>query len=113
MTLAWRSLAAVNDDYTVFVHVPDGAGQIAAQADVVYPTSFWMPGEYVTDTYSFQLPPGQYSLATGLYNLETGERLPLSNGQGDRLQFTPLTFHNVSTFPAWCFRSRRLQSTLC
>jgi hypothetical protein len=83
-SLVWRAGAASPEvDYTVFVHVQDAAGQIVAQADHAprqgsYPTSMWMPGEYVVDDYEFSLAPGEYTVEVGLYEAETGERLMAS-----------------------------------
>lgn len=81
LTLYWQSLAPVLDaDYTVFVHVLDAAGRIVAQADSqprggASPTSLWQENEVIADPYTFDLPPGEYALAVGLYDAETGERL--------------------------------------
>jgi hypothetical protein len=85
LKLVWNSLQAVDQDYTVFVHVLDSTGAIVAQRDQTpqggqYPTSLWLPGEYVTDPYRFELPPGQYSLEVGLYSQTTGARLSAENG---------------------------------
>lgn len=89
LTLYWQSLTPVLDaDYTVFVHVLDAAGQITAQADLQpragdSPTSLWQQNEVVADTYTFDLLPGEYTLAVGLYDAETGERL--RTGATDRV----------------------------
>jgi hypothetical protein len=87
LTLTWQSLAATDSDYTVFVHILDANGQIVAQADQqprngAYPTSLWTPGEFVVDTYSFNLPAGTYSAEIGLYASETGERLAVAGATG-------------------------------
>ena len=87
LRLVWKALAPMAADYTVFVHVLDQSGQIAAQADAqprggTYPTSMWEPGEYVVDDYSFDLPPGEYNLHVGMYLAETGARLPV-DGAGE------------------------------
>ena len=41
-----------------------------------------LTGEYITDAYEVKLaadaPPGEYQLVIGLYNPETGERLPVN-----------------------------------
>jgi hypothetical protein len=62
-----------------------------------YPTSRWLAGEVVTDTYAIALPgdtpPGEYPIEVGLYRAETGARLPVAiNGQaaGDAARLTPL-----------------------
>jgi hypothetical protein len=95
ITLYWKSLAPVAEDYTVFVHLlnPDGtpaAGDDSQPRGGLYPTSFWSPGEVVADErqWSLSLAPGEYTLEVGLYLLETGERLAVSGAHaelGDRV----------------------------
>jgi hypothetical protein len=81
LQLVWKSLGITDQDYSVFVHVLDAAsGQMVAQADAeprggTYPTSMWQPGEYITDDYHFDLPPGRYVAEVGLYLPENGFRL--------------------------------------
>ena len=92
LILHWASLAPVDQDYTVFVHLvgPDGA---LAQADGPpaggdYPTSLWEYGEIVFDERSIPtqgLPAGTYHLRLGMYLLETGVRLPALDASGERL----------------------------
>ena len=88
LSLAWHALAPMEQDYSVFVHVLDGAGQLVAQADAEpragsYPTSLWQPGEYLTDDYHFSLPPGRYTAQVGLYLPENGQRLAQPGGAAD------------------------------
>jgi hypothetical protein len=87
-TLHWQALAPISKDYTVFTHLLDAAGNLKAQQDNApqqghYPTSWWDRGEKVIDVYTLPLPsdlaPGRYSLRVGLYEPETGRRLPLQN----------------------------------
>ncbi|HXV43260.1 MAG TPA: hypothetical protein VEC96_09370, partial [Anaerolineae bacterium] len=87
-TLHWQALAPISKDYTVFTHLLDAAGNLKAQQDNApqqghYPTSWWDRGERVIDAYALPLPsdlaPGRYSLRVGLYEPETGRRLPLQN----------------------------------
>ncbi|MCC7361928.1 MAG: hypothetical protein IT317_20760 [Anaerolineales bacterium] len=85
LAFRWQALAALAEDYTVFVHVSDAAGRPVTQQDAqphggAYPTSLWQPGEYVLDEYQFNLPPGDYVIELGLYLPETGERLALAGG---------------------------------
>jgi hypothetical protein len=86
--LVWQARAAVDVDYTVFVHVVDSAGNIIAQRDVMpanntYPTRLWAAGEFVVDAHRFSsLPPGTYHLRVGLYDQTTGQRLPV-DASGD------------------------------
>ncbi len=81
-TLVWRGHAPVTHDYTVFVHVLDGAGTLVATDDGqplegLYPTSVWESGEVVVDArvLAHDLGPGAYRVVLGWYSLETGERL--------------------------------------
>ena len=77
LNLWWRALTNPADDYTVFVHlVHSSGGEILVQSDAMprggaYPTSWWVPGEVVSDTVWLStegLPSGEYSLAIGLYD---------------------------------------------
>ena len=93
LTLHWASLTPVEQDYTVFVHLIGPDGTLAAQADGPpvggdYPTSLWAPGEIIADERLIStegLPPGAYHLRVGMYLLETGERLPVTDATGGRL----------------------------
>jgi 4-amino-4-deoxy-L-arabinose transferase-like glycosyltransferase len=89
--LYWRTEAAIDADYTVFVHLIDETGKIWAQSDSqpeggFYPTSYWDPGEVVRDEHEVLIdpatPPGVYRLEVGMYLLATGERLPYTDQEG-------------------------------
>jgi 4-amino-4-deoxy-L-arabinose transferase-like glycosyltransferase len=78
--LFWQALQAPSVDYTVFVHLVDAAGNLAAQFDGQplsgqYPTSIWSPGETVQDTIEVPVAAGSYRVFVGLYQVETLERL--------------------------------------
>lgn len=49
----------------------------------IAPTTCWIPNEIVVDSHDIviekEVAPGEYTLETGLYFLETGERLTISN----------------------------------
>ncbi len=84
LTLYWKSAAPLDFDYTTFVHVLNGAGEIVAQKDRpplkgAYPTSLWEPGEIIKDKFYLTVPPvmpaGTYSLVVGWYNPTSGVRL--------------------------------------
>ena len=94
LTLHWQSLGSSPTSYTVFVHVLDSDGQLITQADLPpcdgrCPTYGWTTGEYLADRHAFTLPAGspvgRYTIAVGLYDLASGERLPASDGQGHPL----------------------------
>jgi len=89
LTLIWQATAPVERNWTVFVHLTDAAGQIIAQQDQIpgagqFPTTGWLPGEYLTDPYALvlppQTPPGAYRLEIGLYDANDFSRLPLVAG---------------------------------
>ena len=87
ITLVWQSQNDASDYYHVFLHLLDVDGHLAAQSDGEpanwsRPTTGWLPGEFVSDQHTLKLPgdlpSGVYSLRTGLYNPETGERVVTS-----------------------------------
>lgn len=91
VSLLWRSLKRTPTNYTVFVHLVDGAGTLVAQHDAqptngIYPTSAWEPGEAIVDlipiTLPPNLPPGPYNVEVGLYDVTSGQRLPLLDESG-------------------------------
>jgi hypothetical protein len=92
LALHWQSLRAVNEDYHVFVHLLDVRDEKIAQRDGqpvqwLRPTSSWQPGEEIIDHYGLLLPTdiptGEYTIAVGLYDPVSGQRLPISAGPGD------------------------------
>lgn len=99
VTLYWRSLARVSQDYTVFVHLLDAHGVLSAQQDSMprggtYPTSIWAPPEIIQDTYTLTVgpdaTPGDYQLEIGMYQWPSLQRLPVSGeshlAQGEHIQ---------------------------
>jgi hypothetical protein len=93
LTLYWQAVGEMDTDYTVFVHLVDGNGTVWGQHDSVpmngtYPTTLWQPGEFVTDAHPLtlppDLPPGDYRLEVGMYQVETGLRLAVA-GSGDKI----------------------------
>ncbi len=94
LTLYWQGLAEIDQEYTVFVHLLDAAGQLVAQWDAMprddaLPTTYWLPGRVIDDPHLLALPqdiaPGKYQLAVGLYDWATGERLPIQRLDGEAL----------------------------
>ncbi len=89
LTLHWRALVPIARSWTVFVHLLDDKGQIVAQQDQIpgagqFPTTSWLPNEYLVDSYNLLIPvdtpPGQqaYRLEIGLYDANDFSRLPLT-----------------------------------
>ncbi len=87
-------MATPHSDYKVFVHLFDPADErIVAQHDAMpfdgrYPTSWWVPGEVVSETITLSptgVKPGDYRLAVGLYEPRTATRLVTLGPDGARL----------------------------
>ncbi|HOU14715.1 MAG TPA: hypothetical protein PKZ84_16540 [Anaerolineae bacterium] len=85
LTLYWQARRQMTQPYTVFTHLLGPDGDLAAQQDNMpqsgnAPTTCWIPGEIIADDYALAVPadaaPGAYTLTTGLYLWETGDRLP-------------------------------------
>jgi len=92
MTLYWQAERSLDRNWTVFVHLLDGGGNLVAQHDSQprdghYPTSVWDRGEVVDDphrlTLPTNLPDGSYRVVVGWYSLESGQRLPVLDSQGN------------------------------
>jgi hypothetical protein len=93
LTLWWQALADLGDERSVLMHLLDRNGVKVAQADGVpargaRPTSQWRAGDTIIDTHQLalpaELPPGDYTLAFGMYRWPSLERLALRDGE-DRL----------------------------
>ena len=95
ITLYWQSLAEMDQDYSVFVHLLDETELIIAQRDMypgqgLYPTSLWSVGDTIANRYVLTLPetafaPNRAQLEVGLYNFSIGERLPAYGPNGEPL----------------------------
>ena len=93
VTLTWAAQAVPPQDYTVFVHLVDGEGELLAQDDAPpnagrYPTSWWLPGDVIRDPHTLPLPgtpTAGWELRVGLYDPATGARLPAFDSEGQRL----------------------------
>jgi 4-amino-4-deoxy-L-arabinose transferase-like glycosyltransferase len=102
LTLFWESLEVPPARYKVFVQVLDNQDHIVGQHDSepgggLHLTINWKPGEQITDNYGILIkadtPPGTYRLVVGMYELFTGNRLPVfEHGQphGDMVVLTPI-----------------------
>ena len=77
LTLYWRAIQPISEDYVVFAHVIDPATTtIYASSDAMpanwnAPTSTWQPGAVIEDAHmlavSAETPPGIYEVEIGLY----------------------------------------------
>ena len=93
-TVSWQALGGMDRNYSVFIHLVNGEGHLWAQLDELLarderPTSTWAVGSTVAEDYRLQvpldIPSGEYSVKTGIYYWETGERLAVSDLNGRRL----------------------------
>jgi hypothetical protein len=82
----WQPLQTLDQDLKVFVHLVDANNNVLAQYDGRprsgdYPTSQWVPGELIRDTYPILIPenapPPPYRVFIGLYDETTSIRLPV------------------------------------
>ena len=93
LALYWQALAEPPAVYTVFLHVIDADGEIVIPADHWpggLPSDIWDAGQVITDRTRLalppDLPPGEYRFRLGLYDADSGARLPVtSGGAGDHL----------------------------
>jgi len=94
LTLHWRAEATAPTNMVVFAHLLDPAQRIQAQSDRVpvagsRPTTGWLPGEVLRDEHTLTLvpdaSPGEYVLEVGMYDPASGERLPVIDRDGTRV----------------------------
>ena len=107
LRLRWQSLAPAEESYTVFVHLIDAANRPLVALDYTplggsAPTHLWipkwLPGQRLTDPYRLvlppDLPPGEYYIEVGLYEMVGQHRLHMAdtagNLIGDRLILGPI-----------------------
>jgi hypothetical protein len=92
ITLRWRVAAPMSVRYHFFIHLIGPEQTLLAGSDGEpcggwYSTNKWQTGELIEHTLTLelppQLPPGEYDLSAGLYDLETGVRLAVDQ-DGDR-----------------------------
>ena len=90
VTLYWQVLATPAEDYTIFVHLLDGAGQRHSQHDKrpldgAFPTSLWRAGDLLHTEHHLAVPElcrqSACYLAVGFYDVESLERLAVTHGQ--------------------------------
>ena len=98
--LFWQTDAASDIDYTVFTQLLDGNGAFVTGYDSqplggYFPTSQWPADEVVTDFIRLPVPdtlaPGQYTLITGMYRLDTLERLTVLEDGRDFITVADVT----------------------
>jgi hypothetical protein len=85
LVLDWQALSYGSREAVVFVHLVDWDDTRHAQDDGpplggLQPMTHWVPGEVLPDRHVLalppDLPPGRYQILVGMYDAETGDRLP-------------------------------------
>ena len=109
-TLYWRTLKQPSKDYTLFVHLRDGRGNIIAGGDAppmlrARPTSQWRPGELIADYQPLGSPPMPLAPTTlqfevGFYDSATGARLPAFGPDGKEIPGGQAQFGKRALMPA-------------
>jgi len=101
VTLYWQSVAKMDRDYTIFVHLLDELETVVAQVNTFpglgsFPTRDWKIGDAIAEEYIVKLPgkvlsPNSAQFEVGLFDPSTGDRLPAygPDGQfmGDNVRF--------------------------
>jgi hypothetical protein len=105
VNLYWQSLAEMDKDYTVFVHLLDENDLVIAQRDTypglgTYPTRLWRVGDAFADRYVLNLPATVFAPCTarfevGLYDFSSGERLAATGPDGQPLGDN-VRFHQIA-----------------
>jgi hypothetical protein len=94
VNVTWHPLQTLAQNFKVFVHLVDPAGNVIAQYDGYpqsgqYPTTHWIPGELIEDAYPVLFPAdvlsGPYRVFLGLYDETTLIRLPVSTDSEGRV----------------------------
>ncbi|RMG82539.1 MAG: hypothetical protein D6712_14480, partial [Chloroflexi bacterium] len=90
----WQPLQPIDEDYMIYIHLRDPEtgevyatwdGPVAPNRHAYYSTKVWEVGEYILDRRQLSLrdfpdvPNGDgYKMVIGVYNWQTGERLPVT-----------------------------------
>lgn len=95
LTVQWHVLARPRTSYTVFIHLIDAAGVPWLGHDYTplggaFPSYLWFPkwleGQQVVDPYRLvvpsDVPPGQYWLEIGMYEMGSVRRVPQFDAAG-------------------------------
>jgi len=87
----WQAIGRMEQDYTVFVHMLDGAGCRVGQDDLLLAdqqgrtTSTWPIGQALRTLHRLELPPqadtGRIQVQVGVYDVDSMERLPLAGDE--------------------------------
>ena len=96
LRLFWETSGRVENNWVTYIHLHDPRGERIAQFDGpalagLKPTSEWQPRALYIDRRHIALPAelqsGEYLLRIGLYDRDTGERLPFLHEADDQAHF--------------------------
>jgi heme/copper-type cytochrome/quinol oxidase subunit 2 len=81
--LTWETRHLPDRNYWLFAHLLGPDGQRYDQIDMPYPTTDWTPGRFVKTNLPLTIPEdapaASYRVLIGLYDPESGQRLPLTS----------------------------------
>ncbi len=92
LTLYWKSGGTSDKDFVVFAQLLSPDGRLVAQSDNrpaqgQRPTRSWLPGEIIADRHLLRFSQKDYAgdakLIVGLYEAETGMRVPIDGTTDD------------------------------
>ncbi|HEC22348.1 MAG TPA: phospholipid carrier-dependent glycosyltransferase [Chloroflexi bacterium] len=96
VTLYWQPLRTPEQNYTVFVQLFGEENRRVGARDTYPglgndPTIYWRPGEIIADSIPVPISPDAQGpilldIVAGLYDLETGERLPVHDPDGNVIE---------------------------
>jgi hypothetical protein len=108
VTLCWEALRPMDQDYMLFIHLLGRDNSRIGERTTYpgqgrFPTTLWPLGSAFCDSYrlaiaSWAPTPELYALEVGLYDAETGQRLPAQNTTGATVE--PPTLGLVRIVPA-------------
>jgi len=87
--LRWSSDVPLTRHYRVFLQAVDAANHLVGQRDTPprVASRDWQPGQPVLDQHGLLIapgtPPGEHRIIVGLYDAETGQRLPVAGATAD------------------------------
>lgn len=91
----WRAESSQTGDYKIGTYLINPNGTLALQNDSLplqgfWHTNSWQAGETIRHNVAFMLPPdlaaGHYAIWTLLYDVNTGQRLSVSDASGTNIQ---------------------------
>lgn len=94
LTLYWQATETTGQRLKVFVHLVDEQGNRLGQSDAepgagAFPTSSWLPGEYLADRHRLTVredaATGPATLLVGLYDPASGQRVPWLDVDGQAM----------------------------